>query len=89
MKLLPIFLLFCFLLMGCSAPEQSTETPKTTPLQIPIPETQTQTPAIPSQTTPISGSTEDLGINDIEEDLKEMEDILSELESLENMSFEI
>ncbi|MEM2426272.1 MAG: hypothetical protein QXE83_04660 [Archaeoglobaceae archaeon] len=89
MKLLPIFLLFCFLLIGCSAPEHSTETPKTTPVQTTIPGTPTQTIATPSQTTPISGSTEDLGINDIEEDLEEMEEILSELESLENMSFEI
>lgn len=86
---LPIFLILGILFLGCSAPDQSVETPKNTPVQTTNPpKTPPQTTA-PVQTTPVSGSTEDLGITDIEKDLKEMEEILSELESLENMSFEI
>lgn len=68
-----IFLILCIFLIGCSAPEQSSD--RTT--------TPTQTPPPP---TPNS---EELGIEEIEEELNEMEKILSELESLENISFEI
>lgn len=86
---LPIFLILGILFLGCSAPEQSAETPSNTPTQTTTPPKIVPQTTPPVQTTPVSVSAEDLGITDIERDLKEMEDILSELESLENMSFEI
>jgi PBP1b-binding outer membrane lipoprotein LpoB len=87
MRALPIFLFLCILILGCTAPESSTEkaspTPQTTQIQT------TPKPVETPITTPLATPSEDLGIDNIEKDLNETEQMLSELETLENVSFDI
>jgi PBP1b-binding outer membrane lipoprotein LpoB len=91
MRALPIFLFLCILILGCTAPESSTEkaspTPQTTQIQTPI--QTTPKPVETPITTPLATPSEDLGIDNIEKDLNETEQMLSELETLENVSFDI
>ncbi|MCQ4153635.1 MAG: hypothetical protein NOM71_05200 [Archaeoglobi archaeon] len=91
MRALPIFLFLCVLILGCTAPESSTEkaspTPQTTQIQTPI--QTTPKPVETPITTPLATPSEDLGIDNIEKDLNETEQMLSELETLENVSFDI
>ncbi|MEG9194693.1 MAG: hypothetical protein V6S10_05155 [Candidatus Methanoglobus sp.] len=84
----------CILILGCTAPESTTEkaspTPQTTQIQTPI--QTTPKPVETPITTPLATPSEvgqDLGIDDIEKDLNETEQMLSELETLENVSFDI
>jgi PBP1b-binding outer membrane lipoprotein LpoB len=91
MRALPIFLFLCILILGCTAPESSTEkaspTPQNTQTQTPI--QTTPKPVETPITTPLATPSEDLGIDNIEKDLNETEQMLSELETLENVSFDI
>lgn len=94
MRALPIFLLFCLFILGCTAPESNTEktspTPQTTPVQSPLQTTPkpVETPITTPLTTP-SEEVQDLGIDNMEKELYETEQMLSELETLENVSFDI
>ncbi len=63
MKCLAIFLIFSILLLGCSALPSEKTTPTKTPTPIP--------------TTPSTTETE-LGIEDIQKELEELEKLLSE-----------
>ena len=91
MRALPIFLFLCILILGCTAPESTTEkaspTPQTTQIQTPI--QTTPKPVETPITTPLATPSEDLGIDNIEKELNETEQMLSELETLENVSFDI
>ncbi|NHW23702.1 MAG: hypothetical protein HA489_05565 [Archaeoglobales archaeon] len=91
MRALPIFLFLCILILGCTAPESTTEkaspTPQNTQTQTPI--QTTPKPVETPITTPLATPSEDLGIDNIEKDLNETEQMLSELATLENVSFDI
>ncbi len=89
MRVLFIFLFLPVLIIGCTAPERTTE--KTSPTQTTPIETPAHNTPNPLE-TPITKPSEnvgDLGIDSIEKELREMEELISELESLENITFEI
>ncbi len=89
MRVLFIFLFLSALILGCTAPETTTDKTsptQTTPIQTPAPTTPN---SLEMPTTTPSEAVEDLGIDGIEKELMEMEELISELESLENITFEI